>query len=158
MNIEEISNVLIGKGLKVTPQRIAIFGAVLNLGNHPNAEQIMEYIRKGNPNISLATVYKVLDTLVENNLIKLVTTDKDLKRYDAFLEKHHHLHYSDSDKIDDYIDPELNLLLDDYFKNKRIPGFTIEEFKLHITGRSANRGRKGSRNSTPEKSDRKINQ
>jgi len=136
MTVEEIRNMLIEKKLKVTPQRIAILEAVINLGNHPNADQIMDYISRKNPNISLATVYKVLDTLAESSLVKMVRTDKDIKRYDAFLEKHHHVYYSDSDKIDDYIDTELNNLLEKYFENKKIPGFVIEDLKLNIIGRS----------------------
>jgi len=136
MTVEEISNMLIEKKLKVTPQRIAILEAVIKLGNHPNAEQINDYISRRNPNISLATVYKVLDILVENNLVKMVKTDKDIKRYDAFLKKHHHIYYSDSDKIEDYFDLELNEILEKYFENKRIPGLAIEDIKLHIIGKS----------------------
>jgi Fur family transcriptional regulator, peroxide stress response regulator len=138
MKLEEISNVLIETGLKVTPQRIAILNAAIKLGNHPNADQILEYIRRKNPNISLATVYKVLDTLVENNLVKMVKTEKDIKRYDACLEKHHHLYYSDSEKIEDYFDTELNDLLERYFERKPLAGFKIEDLKLQIIGKSVN--------------------
>lgn len=139
MTTEEIRAMLIGKGLKVTPQRIAILTAVLSLGNHPNADQVLEHIRVNNPNISLATVYKVLDTLVENRLIIMVKTDKDIKRYDAFTEKHHHIYYSDSDKIEDYIDAELTDLLEKYFQKKEIPEFTVEDIKVQIIGKSVHR-------------------
>lgn len=136
MKLEEISNILIEKDLKVTPQRIAIFEAILELGNHPTAEQILEFIRKNNPNISLATVYKVLDVFVENKLINTVKTDKDIKRYDTFANKHHHIYYSDSEFIEDYVDNELNELLVKYFENKSIPNFLIEDIKLQIIGKS----------------------
>ena len=33
------------KGLKITPQRVAIFEAVVKLRNHPTAEKIIEYIK-----------------------------------------------------------------------------------------------------------------
>ena len=58
------------KGLKVTPQRVAIFEAILQLNNHPTAENIIDYIKSTHPNIAVGTVYKVLDSLVENNLLK----------------------------------------------------------------------------------------
>ena len=135
MNIEDISKKLIEKGLKVTPQRIAILEAIIRLNNHPTADQIMDYIRKNNPNISLATVYKVLDALVKNGLIKNVKTDKDIKRYDAFLENHHHIYFSDSEEIEDYTDDELNGLLKRYFEKKKIPNFKIEDIKLQIIGK-----------------------
>jgi Fur family peroxide stress response transcriptional regulator len=135
MNIEDISKKLIEKGLKVTPQRIAILEAIIRLNNHPTADQIMDYIRKTNPNISLATVYKVLDALVKNGLIKNVKTDKDIKRYDALLENHHHIYFSDSEEIEDYTDDELNGLLKRYFEKKKIPDFKIEDIKLQIIGK-----------------------
>ena len=135
MNVEEISRKLVEKGLKVTPQRIAAFGAIIKLNNHPTAENIIEYIRKNHPNISVATVYKVLDALVEKNLINKVKTEKDVMRYDAVLEKHHHIYCSDSDRIEDYKDYELDELLDKYFREKKIPGFKIEDIKLQIIGK-----------------------
>ena len=78
MKAEEFSNKLIEKGLKVTPQRIAILEAIVKLNNHPTAENIIEYIRKKHPNIATATVYKVLDALVSSKLIKKVKTEKDI--------------------------------------------------------------------------------
>jgi Fur family transcriptional regulator, peroxide stress response regulator len=135
MRSEEIRNKLIEKRLKVTPQRIAILEAIVKLNNHPTADNIIDYIRKNNPNIATATVYKVLDVLVENDLIRKVKTEKDIMRYDANLEKHHHLYSSDSDRIEDYSDNELNKLLEKHFEKKQIPGFKIEDIKLQIIGK-----------------------
>ena len=36
------------KGLKITPQRVAIYEAVLKLNNHPNAEKVIDYNEKMN--------------------------------------------------------------------------------------------------------------
>lgn len=135
MKVEEIRNKLIEKGLRVTPQRIAILKAMMYLKNHPTADQIFESIRKSNPNISPATVYKVLDAFVSAGLIKTVKTDFDIKRYDAISGKHHHLYFTDSDIIKDYEDEELNALLENYFKNKFIPDFQIEDLRLQIIGK-----------------------
>ncbi|MBC7748188.1 MAG: transcriptional repressor, partial [Methylotenera sp.] len=33
------------KGLKVTPQRVAIYEAIVKLKNHPTAENVIEYIK-----------------------------------------------------------------------------------------------------------------
>jgi Fur family peroxide stress response transcriptional regulator len=134
VTIEEIRKKLTEKGLKVTPQRISILEAVYNLNNHPTADQIIEFIHKSHPNIATGTVYKVLDTLVENQLIKKVKTDADNMRYDGITETHHHLYYSKSDLIEDYIDKELDDLLTEYFNSKKIAGFKIEEIVLQIRG------------------------
>lgn len=135
MKPEEISNILVDKGLKVTPQRIAILEAIVTLNNHPSVEGIIEYIRKNHPNISTATVYKVLDALVASGLIRKVKTDRDIMRYDAVAENHHHIYCSGSDRIEDYFDEELNKLLENYFKNKKIPNFDVEDIKLQIIGK-----------------------
>ena len=135
MHAGEIRNKIIERGLKVTPQRIAIFEAIVKLNNHPTAENVIDYIRKNHPNIATATVYKVLDALAEKGLIKKVKTEKDVMRYDAFLEKHHHLYSSDSDRIEDYLDDELNDILEKHFAKKGIPGFKIEDIKLQIIGK-----------------------
>lgn len=134
MEVEEIRSELFAKGLKVTPQRMAILEAILKLKNHPTAENIIDYIRNNHPNIATATVYKVLDALVLNGLISKVKTEKGIMRYDAVLENHHHLYCSDSDRIEDYRDEELNQILEQYFKRKDIPNFKIEDIKLQIIG------------------------
>jgi Fur family peroxide stress response transcriptional regulator len=135
MKVIEIRNKLAEKGLKVTPQRIAILEAIVRLNNHPTAEQVIDFIRRDHPNISAATVYKVLDALVENELINKVKTEKDIMRYDASMKNHHHLYCSDSDKIEDYNNEELTEMLERYFDKKGIPGFKIEDIKLQIIGK-----------------------
>lgn len=135
MKDQDIRNRLIGKKLKVTPQRLAVYSAVEHLHNHPTAENILDFVRKKHPNIATGTVYKVLDTLVENKLIKRVFTEDDITRYDAVTEIHHHLYCYDSNRIEDYMDEKLNQVLADYFRIKKIPGFTVDEIKLQIIGK-----------------------
>lgn len=129
---ENIRNLFVEKSLKITPQRIAILEAIYTLDNHPTADNIIQYIHKTHPNIAKGTVYKVLDTLLENNLIKKVQTDKDRMRYDGVTKKHHHLYCSNGAIIKDYWDEELDQLLKNHFKNKKIKGFKIEDLVLQI--------------------------
>jgi len=135
MKITEIRNKLIEKRLKVTPQRTAVLEAIFKLNNHPTADNIIDYIRNSHPNIATATVYKVLDALVANELIRKVKTEKDVMRYDAVMERHHHLYCSESDRIEDFVDPELNKIVEKYFKKKKIPYFEIADVKLQIIGK-----------------------
>lgn len=122
------------KKLKVTPQRVAILEAIQELNNHPTAENIIQYIGKKHPHIAIGTVYKVLDSFVENGLLVRVKTEHDVMRYDPMIENHHHLYCSESNKIADYIDDELDQLITDYFKKKKIKNFNIKDIKLQITG------------------------
>jgi len=129
---------LVSKGLKVTPQRISILKAVYHLDNHPTAENIINEIRQKQPHIATGTVYKVLETLVEHQIIKKVKTEKDIMRYDGISDSHHHLYCSTCDQIEDYNDTELDKLLKGYFKTIELDGFKIEEFVLQIKGKFDN--------------------
>jgi len=136
MNINKasFSELLSKKGLRVTPQRLAILEAVHKIGSHPTADQITDFVRKEHPNIASGTVYHVLDTLVTHHLVKRVKTDRDIMRYDGILESHHHLYCLESDNIEDYKDEELDILLRRYFESKKIDGFEIKELILEIKG------------------------
>jgi len=132
--IELIRNKLISKGLRVTPQRLAVLEAIVKLNNHPKAENIIDVIKQHQPNIATGTIYKILDTLVENDLIHKVKTGNDIMRYDATIKNHHHLYCTESDRIDDYYDDELTAILQKHFKKKQIPDFKIHDIKLQIVG------------------------
>ena len=133
--VDKIRNKIAEKGLKVTPQRMSILEAIYNLENHPTVEQIIEFIRKKHPNIATGTVYKVLNTLVNNNLVKKVKTEKDIMRYDGLIENHHHLYCAVCDYIEDYKNSELDKLLMKFFEENKIDNFIIDDIKLQINGR-----------------------
>ncbi len=134
LSIEQIREKLTDEGLKITPQRMSILEAIYTLNNHPTADNIIEYIRESHPNIATGTVYKVLDTLAENKIIKKVKTDKDIMRYDGVIENHHHIYCSECDLIEDYMDEELDEVLKEYFKKKKFNGFKLEDIVVQIRG------------------------
>lgn len=131
---DEIRKQLSDKGLRITPQRTAVMVAIHYLGNHPTADQIIDHVRKSNPNIATGTVYSVLDTLTDHGLVKRVTTDMKVMRYDDVVSEHHHLYCTSCDVIEDYTDEELDEILRKYFKNKEIKGFHLQEISVQIKG------------------------
>jgi len=134
MSYSDIRELLTEKGLRVTPQRVIVFETLVRLRNHPTADTLIKKINEAHPNIATGTVYKILDTLVQKGLVEKVTTHEDNMRYDAILDKHHHLYCTESNRIEDYFDENLNALLEEYFEKKKIPGFEISDIKLQITG------------------------
>jgi Fur family peroxide stress response transcriptional regulator len=130
--------ILTDKDLRITPQRVAVLDVILNLDTHPSAETIAEFVRINYPHVPLGTIYKILDIFVEKEIISRVKTEDGIIRYDPIMEKHHHLYCSDSDEIEDYYDSDLNKLLEDYFSNKQIPNFTINDIRLQIIGKHTN--------------------
>ena len=138
MNSPPARNLLASKGLKVTPQRVAVLDYFNELTHHPTTEQIIGFIRKNHPNIASGTVYKTLKTFIEKGILKRVKTDRDIMRYDPILEPHHHMYCEETGQIADYFDHELNDLIEDYFTRKSLPGFRIREVVLQIKGNFTN--------------------
>ncbi|SRR6056297_534908 len=132
---DQIRKALSEKGLKITPQRIIILKKLYSLNNHPAADNIISVVRKNHPNIAPGTIYKTLNTFTKSNLVKKVTTEEGIIRYDAVTAHHHHLHCTDCSLIKDYFDEELDNLLRDYFANKKIDGFQVDEMVLQIHGK-----------------------
>jgi len=135
ISISQIREKLVDKGLKVTPQRIAILEAIYCLDNHPTAEMIMDFIKDKYPGIASGTIYKVLDVFLEKGLIKKVKTDQEVMRYDGILKNHHHLYCTETEQILDYRNEELDRLLDRFFMENGIRDFEVKEIKLQINGR-----------------------
>jgi Fur family transcriptional regulator, peroxide stress response regulator len=142
---KEVIKILAEKNLKVTPQRVAVLEVILGLEDHPTAEEIVDYIRLNFPHVPIGTVYKILDTFVENGIITRVKTDNGLLRYDAVHDKHHHLYCADSERIEDYYDEELNKILAEYFRKKKIPDFIVKDFKVHIVGEFKDESKKANK-------------
>ena len=123
------------RNLKVTPQRVLVLSALMKMKSHPSADDLIDFIKGDNPNIASGTIYKILDSFVEAGIIERVRTSRDIMRYDMIAEKHHHIYINGSDRILDYYDPELDSLLEGYFRNKEIPGIQVDDLKIQITGR-----------------------
>jgi len=129
-----IIKILTDNNLKVTPQRTAVLEVIYTLNNHPSADYIIDYLRLNFPHIPLSTVYRILDVFVGKGIVSKVKTDDEVMRYDFVKEKHHHLYCSESERIEDYYDKELDKLLENFMKKKTIPNFKIKDIRLQIVG------------------------
>ncbi len=78
-------------GLQVTHQRLAVYEALCKTGAHPTAEQVHKEVTKRFPMISLGTVYKTIERLHVVGLIKKVNPVKEVGRYEAKTDLHHHM-------------------------------------------------------------------
>jgi Fur family transcriptional regulator, peroxide stress response regulator len=133
-SFKEIKNRLIEHNLKATQQRIVIYEALLKLSNHPRAEDIYDHIKVNNPSISLATIYKSLDTFVTTGLASKVLTGEGYFRYDANMNIHNHIYCLNTKEIIDHEDEELKDLIEGFFQKKEIKNLRISDIRLHISG------------------------
>lgn len=88
--MNETALILREKGLKVTPQRIAIYTLLMDTKSHPTAETIYRALEPTNPTMSLATVYKTLDSFEQIHLVQELNVGEGCSRYDAEVKSHPH--------------------------------------------------------------------
>ena len=78
------------RGHRFTEQRAAVFRHVSKTTDHPTADEILLAVRSEMPRISLATVYKSLETLVTCGLAKKINHADGSARYCCRSDPHHH--------------------------------------------------------------------
>lgn len=78
---EKFKSFLTEKGLRVTNQRLAIFGAAISQKEHFTAEQLLDYARALDDSVSRATVYRTLPILTESALLREVDIGSGEKFY-----------------------------------------------------------------------------
>ena len=88
-------------GLKVTPQRIAVYNMLASTESHPTPEAIYSAVRPDLPSISLGTVYKILDQLNAKGMLRKIATADQAARYDARVDTHHHSICTACGRVDD---------------------------------------------------------
>lgn len=90
-------------GLRLTPQRLAIYGALVHTKRHPTAQELHEQLQERLPSLSPATVYNTLQVLVEHGLVHEIGDAGDgVVHYDADLEPHLNLICTRCHRIDDF--------------------------------------------------------
>ncbi len=137
---ESLRQVLEVAGLRPTPQRLAVYDHLTRAEHHPTAEEVYQAVRLTIPKISLATVYKALETLVATGVAtKLTGGDGDNSaRYDARRDLHYHFRCLRTGSVHDLptpFDPELIRKLDpklsDYLSRE---GFHVTGYRLELMG------------------------
>lgn len=78
------------RGVKATPQRIAILHAIEEAG-HIGIDDLYLRVRKEMPSLSLATVYKNLSGLQESGVVLQLTPPGQKAKYEVSKEEHAHM-------------------------------------------------------------------
>ncbi len=116
-------------GLKITPQRLAVYEVLLKSRNHPTVDEIYEEVKKMYPYVSLATVYRTLETLERIGLVKRVCFWENSARYDANTMEHHHLICESCGKIED-IEVGGEIQIPEELKGFKVFGYSINVYGL----------------------------
>jgi Fe2+ or Zn2+ uptake regulation protein len=127
-------------GLRCTPQRLAVYDHLSQAAHHPTAEEVYQAVRAAIPKISLATVYKALETLVAVGVATKLTagTGETRARFDARRDYHYHFRCLRTGVVHDLptpFDPNLLAKLDPHLaEDLSRQGFFVTGYSLELVG------------------------
>ena len=134
--IDAIS-ILSERGIRPTPQRLAVAKYVLTTDTHPTADEVFAKVRSSCPTISRATVYNTLNLLVRKGLLRTQVFIEGTVVFDAHVKDHHH-----------FIDDETGSVYDVPWDAVAVSGedsldrFEVREYQVVMRGRVGKQGRK----------------
>jgi Fur family peroxide stress response transcriptional regulator len=114
-----------------TRQRERLLALLRGTDSHPTAAWLFERLRPEFPRVSLGTVYRNLEVLVEEGLVDEVAVPAGPSRYDANREPHHHFTCEHCGKIDDV---SLKLADDVARRLRRKYRLSPRRFKIEFYG------------------------
>ena len=92
---------------KRSHQQDVVRSSIMDRFDHPTAEQVYMKARQKCPKISLATVYRNLDKLVNEGVVNKFTVQGEPDHYDPVRKEHYHVYCTNCGRILD-IDIEMN--------------------------------------------------
>ncbi|MBW3552269.1 MAG: transcriptional repressor [Gemmatimonadetes bacterium] len=118
-------------GQRFTEQRSAVYRYLRQTEDHPSADDVFTSVRGVIPDISLATVYKSLETLVSCGLASKLTYGDGSARYDGRTDPHPHARCLTCGSVAD-----LPGVLDGESLDRlgELPGFSIEGYRVEVVG------------------------
>jgi Fe2+ or Zn2+ uptake regulation protein len=126
-------------GCRFTQQRASVYAYLEQVESHPTAEEVYKAVRRNLPRISLATVYKALEALVEARLANRLTYGDGSSRYDCRRDEHYHLRDVVTGEVHDLpaeYDPHLLQKLDPGLHERLAQeGFQVTGYRLEVLGR-----------------------
>ena len=112
-------------------KRQAILDMLRATAAHPSAETVYTTLKADFPELSLGTVYRNLQVLEKDGLVRVVCTVDVQARYDARVEPHVHCFCRCCRRVMDVDSPDM----DEFFSRLRYePGYEPEFFSLTVSG------------------------
>lgn len=120
------------RGLKATPQRVAVHEAMLALG-HAGADEVAAWIADhAEVSVSPASVYNILTLLSDLKIYARCSSRGGKMVFDVHARRHLHLYDTRNHAWRDLEDEELMSWLDGHFKGRRFRGYKIDGFEVQL--------------------------
>jgi len=130
---EQLSEYLSGQGLKSTRQRDVVLNAFVSAGRHLSAEELYLLVKKSNPGIGYATVYRTLKLLAGAGLADERRFEDGFTRYEYNASDGHHDHLicTRCGRIIEFENERIEQLQQDVARKNR---FKVQSHKLELYG------------------------
>jgi Fur family transcriptional regulator, peroxide stress response regulator len=136
---EVLREALEANGQRFTEQRAAVYRFLASTDKHPTADEVFLAVRSEVPVISLATVYKSLETLVGCGLAMKLTYGDGSARYDGRTDPHHHARCLSCTRIFDVSGRLPSEELSELEEGAK--DFHVTGYRLELTGYCSDCGR-----------------
>jgi Fur family ferric uptake transcriptional regulator len=131
--VDKLTGYLADQGLKSTKQRDAILKIFAGAQQHLNADELYVRVKKVNPGIGYATVYRTLKLLAEAGLAEECRFEDGFSRFEYKNGNAHHDHLvcTRCGTIIEFENARIEALQHDVAKEK---GFTVHSHKMDLYG------------------------
>ncbi len=129
--VQEVEALLRRSGRRLTPQREAVLDTLRATTSHPTAEELKFMVQERLPTISLGTVYRNLQLLVEAGYAQRLPTQQSCHRFDGNVTPHHHVICRECGRIAD-VDLDVNVVSLDEVEG--LTGYCDLTQKMEFTG------------------------
>ena len=128
-----LSDFIRNKNLRQSDQRLLILDIFLKTEKHLTAEELYDLVKRKNPMIGYATIYRSLKLFLEAGLCSELKVEDRITRYEhSFNHKHHdHLICTKCRKFVEIESPEIEALQHKIAKKN---GFVLERHNLELYG------------------------
>lgn len=125
----DLLDLLRGKGIQPSAQRVAVAEYVLNTQEHPSADLVWKRVGERCPYISRATVYNTLNLFVEKGLLRALNIAEDSVVFDPKLETHHHFIDEETGAIHDVPWDKVQVC-----NIEQLRGYEIHDYQVVMRG------------------------
>lgn len=115
-----------------TKQKETIINFLSSTKTHPTIYEIYDTLKKDNPSIGRATIYRNVAKLVQNGIVRKITTKDGIDHYDGNIIDHTHFHCTSCNKIVDIISKSIT---NEILNLEREYNIEISNYELLLRGK-----------------------
>lgn len=131
--MEKVQEYLMSKGIRPSPQRIAIMDYLLDNCNHPTVEAVYDALHTSMPTLSKTTVYNTLKLFEKKQAVQILNIDERNVRLDATMEPHAHFQCMRCGKIFDVPVKNGGKMVELLGMNE-MTGFAVQQTQIYYKG------------------------